>query len=41
MEQRNLVSGDEAVALAALDFGIAFGAGYPIGESVTIQLPQQ
>jgi indolepyruvate ferredoxin oxidoreductase, alpha subunit len=29
MEQRVLVSGDEAVALAALDFGIAFGAGYP------------
>ena len=29
MEQRLLVSGDEAVALAALDFGIAFGAGYP------------
>jgi indolepyruvate ferredoxin oxidoreductase, alpha subunit len=29
MEQRLLVSGDEAVALAALDFGITFGAGYP------------
>src|SRR5512147_1638562 len=29
MERRVLVSGDEAVALAALDFGIAFGAGYP------------
>jgi indolepyruvate ferredoxin oxidoreductase, alpha subunit len=29
MGQRVLVSGDEAVALAALDFGIAFGAGYP------------
>ena len=29
MEQRVLVSGDEAVALAALDFGISFGAGYP------------
>ena len=29
MQQRLLVSGDEAVALAALDFGIAFGAGYP------------
>ena len=28
-EQRVLVSGDEAVAMAALDFGIAFGAGYP------------
>jgi len=27
--KRLLVSGDEAVALAALDFGIAFGAGYP------------
>jgi len=29
MQQHLLVSGDEAVALAALDFGIAFGAGYP------------
>jgi len=29
MEQRVLVSGDEAVALAVLDFGIAFRAGYP------------
>ncbi|MGC1374910.1 MAG: hypothetical protein WA821_01720 [Anaerolineales bacterium] len=29
MQQRLLVSGDEAVALAALGFGIAFGTGYP------------
>ena len=29
MDRRVLVSGDEAVALAALDFGIAFGTGYP------------
>ena len=29
MQQRKLLSGDEAVALAARDAGIALGTGYP------------